>query len=62
MAVTISLALLFGFVLAMLLRSKTLGPGSAFVAMMFGFYLASTGAAPTINHLMRAVVDALPSL
>ncbi|MGW5582469.1 hypothetical protein [Streptomyces sp. NPDC003857] len=62
MAVTISLALLFGFVLAMLLRSKTLGPGSAFVAVMFGFYLASTGAAPTVNNLMRAVVKALPNL
>ncbi|REE62408.1 hypothetical protein BX257_5028 [Streptomyces sp. 3212.3] len=62
MAVTISLALLFGFVLTMLLRSKTLGPGSAFVAVMFGFYLASTGAAPTVNNLMRAVVNALPNL
>lgn len=62
MAVTISLALLFGFVLVMLLRSKTLGPGSAFVAVMFGFYLASTGAADTVNQLMSAVVNALPDL
>ncbi|MEU1029412.1 hypothetical protein ABZ402_11805 [Streptomyces mirabilis] len=59
MAVTISLALLFGFLLALLLRSKTLGAGSAFVAVMFGFYLASTGAADTVNQLMRAVADAL---
>ncbi|MFF6976242.1 hypothetical protein ACFZAV_00565 [Streptomyces sp. NPDC008343] len=62
MAVTISLALLFGFVLFMLLRSKTLGSGSAFVAVMFGFYLASTGAADTVNQLMSAVVNALPDL
>ncbi|ATW50575.1 hypothetical protein SSP24_61650 [Streptomyces spinoverrucosus] len=62
MAVTISLALLFGFVLFMLLRSKTLGPGSAFVAVMFGFYLASTGAADTVNQLMSAIVNALPDL
>ncbi|GGJ36503.1 hypothetical protein [Streptomyces brasiliensis] len=62
MAVTISLALLFGFVLFMLLRSKTLGPGSAFVAVMFGFYLASTGAADTVNQLTSAVVNALPNL
>ncbi|MFF7882890.1 hypothetical protein ACH40F_19675 [Streptomyces sp. NPDC020794] len=59
MAVTVSLALLFGFLLALLLRSKTLGAGSAFVAVMFGFYLASTGAADTVNQLMRAVADAL---
>ncbi|MGW1758468.1 MULTISPECIES: hypothetical protein [unclassified Streptomyces] len=59
MAVTLSLALLFGFLLALLLRSKTLGAGSAFVAVMFGFYLASTGAADTVNQLMRALADAL---
>ncbi|MFJ1557511.1 hypothetical protein [Streptomyces mirabilis] len=59
MAVTLSLVLLFGFLLALLLRSKTLGAGSAFVAVMFGFYLASTGAADTVNQLMRAIADAL---
>ncbi|GHD89729.1 MULTISPECIES: hypothetical protein [Streptomyces] len=62
MAVTVSLALLFGFLLAVLIRSGSLKAGGAFVAAMFGFYLASTGAAPTVNHLMRAVVDALPNL
>ncbi|MEV0641992.1 hypothetical protein AB0I77_45135 [Streptomyces sp. NPDC050619] len=62
MAVTISLALLFGFLLVILLRSKALGAGSAFVAVMFGFYLASTGAADTVNQLMSAVVNALPDL
>ncbi|MFE9687024.1 hypothetical protein [Streptomyces sp. NPDC006285] len=62
MAVTISLALLFGFVLFMLLRSNTLGAGSAFVAVMFGFYLASTGAADTVNQLMTALFNALPDM
>ncbi|MEU7061628.1 hypothetical protein [Streptomyces sp. NPDC046197] len=62
MAVTISLLLIFGALLALLLRSKSLGFGSAFVAVMFGFYLASSGAAPTVNQLMRAVVNALPNL
>ncbi|EFE67090.1 predicted protein [Streptomyces viridosporus ATCC 14672] len=61
MAVTISLALLFGALLALLLRTRSLGAGSAFVAVMFGFYLASTGAADTVNSLMNAVVHALPS-
>ena len=62
MAVTISLALLFGLVLFMLMRFNTLGPGSAFVAVMFGFYLASTGAADTVNQLMSAIVNAIPDL
>lgn len=62
MAVTISLALLFGALLALLLRTKTLGAGGAFVAVMFGFYLASTGASHTVNALMSALVAALPNL
>ncbi|WP_030382329.1 MULTISPECIES: hypothetical protein [unclassified Streptomyces] len=62
MAVTISLALLFGALLALLLRTRSLSAGSAFVAVMFGFYLASTGAADTVNQLMSAVVTALPDL
>ncbi|KIF69278.1 hypothetical protein HY68_12840 [Streptomyces sp. AcH 505] len=62
MAVTVSLVLLFGLVLFFLLRSNTLGWGSAFIAVMFGFFLATTGAAGPINQLTRAVVDALPSL
>lgn len=62
MAVTISLALLFGIVLFFLLRSSSLNWGSAFVAVMFGFFLASTGAAGPINDLAAAVVNALPDL
>ncbi len=62
MAVTISLALLFGIILAILLRSGSLSIGGAFVAIMFGFFLASTGMAPDITHLTNAVVHALPDL
>ena len=62
MAVTISLLLIFGALLVILLRSRALSFGAAFVAAMFGFYLASSGAGPTVNQLMRALVDALPNL
>ena len=62
MAVTVSMVLLFGLVLFFLLRSKTLGYGSAFVAAMFGFFLASTGAAGPINELTAAVINAIPDL
>jgi hypothetical protein len=62
MAVTVSLVALFGLVLFFLLRSKTLGYGSAFIAMMFGFYLASTGASKPMNDLTTAVVDAIGNL
>ncbi|MFD9486971.1 hypothetical protein ACFWBX_23970 [Streptomyces sp. NPDC059991] len=62
MAITVSLVSLFGLVLFFLLRSKTLGYGSAFIAVMFGFYLASTGAAASMNQLTAAVVDAVQNL
>ncbi|TJZ55871.1 hypothetical protein FCH28_11325 [Streptomyces piniterrae] len=62
MAVTISLVGTFGLVLFFLLRSKTLGYGSAFVAIMFGFFLASTGASGPINQLTHAAIDAIGKL
>ncbi|MEU6405545.1 hypothetical protein [Streptomyces sp. NPDC046985] len=60
MAVTISLVLLFGIFLALILRSNK-SYGTALVAALFGFYLASTGTASTINSLMTAIVHALPN-
>ncbi|MER0446597.1 hypothetical protein ABR738_18865 [Streptomyces sp. Edi4] len=62
MAVTVSLVFLFGLVLFFLLRSKSLGYGAAFIAVMFGFYLASTGAAGPVNQLSTAVVEAVRNL
>ncbi|MFF4277425.1 hypothetical protein ACFY0Z_01270 [Streptomyces kronopolitis] len=62
MAITVSLVVLFGLVLFFLLRSKSLGYGSAFIAIMFGFFLASTGASGPINQLTHAVIDAIGKL
>ncbi|WP_371527236.1 hypothetical protein OG302_14820 [Streptomyces sp. NBC_01283] len=62
MAVTVSLVLLYGLILFFLLRGKTLGYGSAFIAVMFGFFLASTGAAGPVNELTTAVISAIPDL
>ncbi|MFD7610923.1 hypothetical protein [Streptomyces sp. NPDC059828] len=62
MVVTVSLVALFGLVLFFLLRSNTLGYGSAFIAAGFGFFLASTGASGPINELARAVIDAIGQL
>ncbi|MFE0275701.1 hypothetical protein ACFWZY_26920 [Streptomyces sp. NPDC058992] len=62
MVVTVSLVALFGLVLFFLLRSNSLGYGSAFTAAGFGFFLASTGASGPINELARAVIDAIGQL
>ncbi|WP_432155968.1 hypothetical protein [Streptomyces sp. bgisy153] len=61
MAVTVSLVFLFGLVLFFLLRHNSLTPGAAFTAVMFGFFLASTGAAEPINDMTTAVVQAIPN-
>ncbi|MEV4871612.1 hypothetical protein [Streptomyces syringium] len=62
MGLTISLVAFFGIALAVMLRFKVVGYGGAFIAMMFGFYLASTGAADTVNNLMSALINAVPDL
>ncbi|WP_406347941.1 hypothetical protein OHA44_09730 [Streptomyces sp. NBC_00144] len=62
MAVTFSLVFLFGLVLFFLLRSNSLSWGAAFIAIMFGFFLATTGAAAPINNLTHAVINAIPDL
>ena len=59
MALTIPLVLLFGVVLALLIRFKALGAGAALIAVLFGFYLADTGARHTINQLISSVAHAI---
>lgn len=61
MALTISL--LLGLALFLMLRAHIrLGWGSAAIAVMFGFFLASTSAAEPINQLTTALINAIPDL
>ena len=62
MAVTVSLVALFGLVLFFLLRSRSLGYGSAFIAVGFGFFLASTGVAAPINQLTTSLIQTVQNL
>ncbi|MCQ4044648.1 hypothetical protein ACFOSC_18125 [Streptantibioticus rubrisoli] len=57
MAVTVSLMVLLLILLLMLLRSGYVRFGSALVCVLFGFFLASTGIAPTVNHAVASVID-----
>lgn len=59
--VTLSLVLLFGILLALMLKFNAVSAGAAIVSLLFGFYLANTPAAATINGLMTAVISALPN-
>jgi hypothetical protein len=60
--ITLSLVVFFGFVLALLLRTKALGFGGALVAMLFGFFLASTDASRPIARVTAAAITALSDL
>ncbi|MFE1771201.1 hypothetical protein [Streptomyces sp. NPDC059008] len=59
MAITLSLVVILGVLLALLLRYKSLGIGAAVVAVLFGFYLANTDARHTINQLTTAIARAI---
>ncbi|MEV8364014.1 hypothetical protein [Streptomyces niveus] len=59
MVLTMSALALLGLFLILLLRFKSLGVGAALVAVLFGFYLARTGAADSVDQIMTALSDAI---
>ncbi|MEU0955573.1 hypothetical protein ABZ353_25040 [Streptomyces niveus] len=59
MVLTVSALALLGLFLVLLLRFKSLGIGAALVAVLFGFYLARTGAADSVDQIMTALSDAI---
>ncbi|SDM99542.1 hypothetical protein [Actinacidiphila guanduensis] len=61
MAFSISALVLFGLLLTLLMRYRALGAGAALVALLFGFYLARSSAAPSVDQIMSALRDAIPA-
>ncbi|MEW2518765.1 hypothetical protein [Actinacidiphila alni] len=61
MIFSISALVLFGALLALLMRFRAVGAGAAIVALLFGFYLARSNAAPSVDQIMSALRDAIPS-
>ncbi|MCX4541910.1 hypothetical protein [Streptomyces sp. NBC_01565] len=62
MAVTLSLVVLLGLVLAVMLRTRHLGPGAAIVAVGFGFFLADTGASAAIHTFVATLTTSISGL
>ncbi|MHB9860312.1 hypothetical protein [Streptomyces sp. YIM S03343] len=62
MVITVPLVLLLAVVVVLLLRFRAVGAGAAVAVALFGFYLAHTGAAGTVDQLVTAVTDALPGI
>jgi hypothetical protein len=54
---TISLVLILGVLVAALLKFRAIGFGAFVLVALFGFYLANTGAADSINEFMTAVTN-----
>jgi hypothetical protein len=61
MAFSISALALFGVLLMLLMRYRALGAGAAIIALLFGFYLARSSAAPSVDQIMSALRDAIPN-
>lgn len=59
MVISFSLALLFGVILFFMIRGGSIKWGPAIVAMLFGFTLASTGAAETIESLLNSITSSV---
>ncbi|MGK5530758.1 hypothetical protein [Streptomyces sp. URMC 129] len=57
MVISFSLALLFGVIMFFLIRGGAIKWGPAIVAILFGFSLASTGAAEPIQDFLQSVTD-----
>nr|WP_202445836.1 MULTISPECIES: hypothetical protein [Streptomyces] len=54
-----SVVLLLGIVLVVLIRGGSLKGGPAVVAVLFGFFLASTGIAPSISRFMDSIAQTI---
>ncbi len=59
MALSISLVLVFGILVIVMIRGKTVKAGPAVVCVLFGFFLASTSMAPDINRFVGSVADVI---
>jgi flagellar biosynthesis protein FliQ len=54
-AISLSVVMLLAIILIVLIRGKTLKVGPAIVAILFGFFLASTGMAPSIQKFLDSL-------
>lgn len=53
------MVLLFAVILVVLIRGGSIKAGPAIVAVLFGFFLASTGMAPSINRFMNSIAETI---
>ncbi|GGV32854.1 hypothetical protein GCM10010277_17620 [Streptomyces longisporoflavus] len=61
-AISLSVVLLLAIILIVLIRGGSIKAGPAIVAVLFGFFLASTGMAPSINRFLNEVAETINSI
>jgi hypothetical protein len=61
-AISLSVVVLLAVILVVLFRGGSLKPGPAIVAILFGFFLASTGMAPSINRFLNSIAESINSI
>ncbi|MGY1500909.1 hypothetical protein ACW4TU_30740 [Streptomyces sp. QTS52] len=59
MAISLSVVLMLGIILVVLIRGGSIKAGPAIVAVLFGFFLASTGMADDIQRFMNSIAETL---
>ncbi|MET4921291.1 hypothetical protein P3L51_02745 [Streptomyces sp. PSRA5] len=59
MAISLSVVLLLAIVLVVLIRGGSLKGGPAVVAVLFGFFLASTDMAPSVNRFLDSIAETI---
>ncbi|HZF90067.1 hypothetical protein [Streptomyces sp.] len=62
MAISLSVVLLLAIILVVMMRGGSIKAGPAVVAILFGFFLASTGMAPSINRFLNSIAETINSI
>ncbi|AZP17704.1 MULTISPECIES: hypothetical protein [Streptomyces] len=62
MAISLSVVLLLAIIMVVLIRGGSLKAGPAIVAVLFGFFLASTGMADDIQRFLNSIAETINSI
>ncbi|MFD5032038.1 hypothetical protein ACFVWX_25910 [Streptomyces sp. NPDC058220] len=62
MAISLSVVVLLAVILVVLIRGGSLKAGPAVVAVLFGFFLASTNMAPSVNRFLNSIADTVSQI
>lgn len=62
MAISLSVVVLLAVILVVLIRGGSLKAGPAVVAVLFGFFLASTNMAPTVNSTLNSIAETISNI